>query len=457
MDTPINTIIRSALRAVDPYRAAQNHLKLQNENLICGDKIYSLNKFERVRVIGFGKGSAPMAHAVHNLLAHRLSDGWVIVKYGHTLSPEIDISPIKIVGAGHPIPDENSLKHSRALVDFLADSTDKDLVICLISGGGSALLSLPLPGVSLAAIQSLTEQLLKAGAPITEINTIRKHLSQVKGGKLAKLISPATTISLILSDVGGDPLDAIASGPTAPDSDTFSEALAILDRYALTETTSPEIIHALKAGKAHKIPETPKHGDSIFERVQNHIIGNNEMACVAAQNAARDLGYQVTFLPDFIEGEAREIAKNLIAPRVKQLRAEVDASGKPAAFIFGGESTVTVNGDGLGGRNQEMALASALEIQGIKNVQVACVATDGNDGPTDAAGAIITGSTVAKGKKQSFNAQTMLDENDSYHFLKVTGDLLITGATNTNVNDVVIILAEKVADDASVIYNEVAF
>ena len=440
MDLPINAIVNAALKAVNPYQSILHHLKLSGTNLACADKIYALNNFKHVRIIGFGKGSAPMAHAIHHLLSNRISDGYVIVKYGHTLSSEIDLSPIKIVEAGHPVPDKNGLKHSRALTRFLAAGRESDLVICLISGGGSALLNLPLPNISLTAVQSLTTQLLKAGAPITEINTIRKHLSQVKGGKLAALLHPATTLSLILSDVGGDPLDAIASGPTAPDTGTFADALGILNKYALTKKIPTEILDALESGKRGEVSETPKLGNPIFERVQNHIVGNNKMARDAARDAAHALGFRVTVLPDFLEGEAREIGKNVIAPKVKAMRADVNASGQPAAFIFGGESTFTIRGAGLGGRNQEMALATALEIQGIENVQVACIATDGNDGPTDAAGAIVDGASIAKGRVNSLDAQTMLDANDSYHFLQTTGDLFITGPTNTNVNDIVIIL-----------------
>ncbi len=440
MKRKLHAIIDAALRAADPFRAVTHHLHRTENRLTCGGTRYNLDEIDRVLVIGFGKGSAPMAYAAHTLLADRISAGTVIVKYGHTLPETIDISPITLTEAGHPIPDAHSVLHTRQLIHLLADTTPHNLVLCLISGGGSALLSQPAAGVSLADLQSLTARLLKAGAPIGAINTVRKHLSQVKGGQLAKLAHPARLISLILSDVGGDPLDVIASGPTAPDPGTFADAIAALKQYELWKTLSPAIARHLRDGAAGFHPETPKPGDAIFNGVQNHIIANNRMALNAAAEATRDNGFSVTCHPDFVEGEARSVAV-WVAAQTRRLRRQVDTTGTPAAFLFGGEPTVTVRGDGLGGRNQELALATAPAIAGLPNVRLACVATDGNDGPTDAAGAIVTGETIAHARQRGLDAAAYLRANDSYHFFEASGELLKTGATNTNVNDIVVVLA----------------
>ncbi len=432
-------IITGAIAAVDPFAAVMSHLHRAEKTLTCGNLALNLDDFDRVRVIGFGKGSAPMAHAIHTLLADRITDGLVIVKYGHTLPPETTIAPIKSVEAGHPVPDENGLTHTNALINLLADTTARDLVICAISGGGSALLVAPVEGVSLAAIQKLNRELLRAGAPITAINAVRKRLSRVKGGQLAQLAMPATIISLILSDVGGDPLDAIASGPTAPDPTTFADAIGVLKDYRLWDTLDPAIARVFRQGRDGQLPETPKPDDPVFSRVQNHIIANNRMALDAAARIAVEAGFAVSVEPTFVEGEARHVA-GWIAARARELRRQVDKTGTPAAFLFGGETTVTVRGDGLGGRNTELALATAREIDGMRCVLAAFVATDGNDGPTDAAGAIATGDTVARAAAQGYGATEFLQRNDSYHFFAATDCLLKTGATNTNVNDIGMVL-----------------
>lgn len=439
MEHTLHTIIDAALYAADPFNAVKNILRRSGNLLHCGDTRYPLDEIERVLVIGFGKGSAPMAHAVHSLLADQITAGMVIVKYGHTLPAKTDISPITVVEAGHPVPDKNGVRHTHHLINLLANTRPTDLVIALISGGGSALLVQPVAGISLADLQSLTDRLLKAGAPITAINTVRKHLSQVKGGQLAKLTHPARTISLILSDVGGDPLDIIASGPTAPDSGTFADAITALEKYGVWDDAPSAITEYLRDGAHGLHPETPKPGNPIFERVQNQIIANNRIALDAAATAAQKHGFAVTVHPDFVEGDIHTVAQ-WVATHVRQLREKVDANGHPAAFLFGGEPTVTLHGDGLGGRNQELALATAQKIAGVPNVRVACFATDGNDGPTDAAGAIISGETIANAAARGLDAAVFLQNNDSYHFFEASGELLKTGATNTNVNDIVAVL-----------------
>lgn len=433
-------IVHAALEAVNPQTAVKTHLKREGHILTCGSQVYTLANYERVRVIGFGKGSAPMAQAVYELLADAISDGLVIVKYDHTLSPEVDIRPIQVVEAGHPVPDENSLVHTQNLIDFLANGTERDLILCLISGGGSALLTQPADGLSLPDIQTLTQRLLEAGATITEINTIRKHLSKVKGGWLAKVAAPATIVSLILSDVAGDQLDMIASGPTVPDPTTFTDALALLEKYQLTTKVAPTILDYLQAGTLGQHPETPKPGDPVFTHVQNIIVANNQMAVIAAREAARNRNFNAASFNTFIEGEAHEVAQQ-VGSLARLLTSDSELIQKPAALIFGGETTVTLKESGLGGRNQELALACALHIQGTPNLLVAAVATDGNDGPTDATGAFVDGQTIARATALGLDAQSYLDKHDSYHFFKALNDLIITGPTNTNVNDLILIFA----------------
>ncbi len=479
-------IIQAALKAVDPYRAVLAHLKREGDTLICGKKRYPLNDFTRVRVIGFGKGSAPMARAVHTLLADRISDGLVIVKYGHTGAGERVSRGARgqessgagfpacmtLAEAGHPTPDENSVRHTKRLLSMLRDGSARDLIICVTSGGGSALLTLPVEGVSLADMQALTRLLLAAGATINEINTVRKHLSQVKGGRLAQLAQPATLLNLILSDVGGDPLDIIASGPTAPDPSTFADALAILKKYRLRERAPASVLAHLQAETAGRFPETPKTGDPIFERVHHQIIANNQMALDAAAQKAQSLGWHAVMQPEFIEGEAQEAAREMVLKaeggrmkdelrvtndelRVTNCEGQMTKDKEPVlslpkgqrtntAFLWGGETTVTLRGEGLGGRNQEMALAAAIELSGQANTLAAFFATDGNDGPTDAAGAFADGETLARGAALGLNAQEYLKNNDSYHFFKALDDLIITGPTNTNVNDIALILTRQV-------------
>jgi len=433
-------ILLAALEAVNPFQAVMTHLQRDGNVLFCDSEAYNLSRYDRVRVIGFGKGSAPMAQAVHSLLADKITDGLVIVKYGHTLPADTSIAPIELAEAGHPIPDANSVTHTRRLVALLADSTPRDLILCLISGGGSALLTMPAEGLSLRHLQPLNQRLLEAGAAIDEINIIRKHLSQVKGGQLARRAHPATLINLILSDVGGDPLDIIASGPTSPDPSTFADALAVLKRYHLLQRTSPAVRAYLQAGAAGHRPETPKPGDPIFERVQYSIIGNNRAAVAAAAEAARRLGFHAAPMSNFIEGEARQVARK-IASLADSLSHDSGLLQRPVALVMGGETTVTIRGSGTGGRNQELALAIALEIQGRPNLLVACFATDGNDGPTNAAGAFADGQTVARAAAIGLDAQIFLDNNNSYPFFQALDDLIITGPTNTNVNDLILLLA----------------
>jgi len=422
-------IFNAALTAADAAEAVSRHVKVDGEAIDIDGRLYSLRSYRSIVVVGAGKGSAQMCRGLEELIGDRLSGGIIIVKYGYT----VPVKKIAVIEAGHPIPDENGLNATEQVIDLLRQTTSEDLVISLISGGGSALLSSPTDGVSFHEKQEMTELLLKCGAPIREVNAIRKHISKVKGGRVARLAYPSTLISLILSDVVGDAISAIASGPTAPDPSTFSECQVILDRYKLRTKKSGSIARLIDKGSAGEINETPKPGDPIFENVLNVVVGNNRLTVIAAKEQAETLGYSVKVIDDLAEGEATELAVAHAA-----IVKEIYHSGtvrRPACVISGGEATVTLRGDGLGGRNQEFALATALELDGLDSVVALIGGTDGTDGPTDAAGGIVDGGTVRRGQTKGLDARDYLSRNDSYHYLQATDDLLVTGPTFTNVMD----------------------
>ncbi|HYA27317.1 MAG TPA: glycerate kinase, partial [Acidobacteriota bacterium] len=381
-----------------------------------------------------GKASAPMARALEEILGARVTGGTVVVKYGHSIL----LDKVKIVEASHPIPDQAGLDGARQIIKLVEDAGKEDLILCVISGGGSALLPMPVGSVTLKEKQQTTQILLDCGATIQEVNAVRKHLSNLKGGRLAKLAQPATLISLILSDVVGDRLDAIASGPTAPDTTTFADCLEVVARYNLRDKIPQTVIRYLERGVAGAYDETPKPWDTIFHNVQNVIVGNNRSAIAAAAESAEALGYHVTVVSSPVTGESRTVAQTQIKHFQDILRGR--KSGHPLCLVSGGETNVTVRGDGLGGRNQEFALAAAIELAGSDHIVVLSAGTDGTDGPTDAAGAIVDGQTIQRGNAHGLNARDFLARNDSYHFLQVTGDLLKSGPTLTNVMDLQILL-----------------
>ena len=427
-------ILSAALASVDPVVAVRRYLSLEGDSLCVSGRIYDLSRFRHIYVVGAGKASGAMAQALEEILGERLTSGLVNVKYGY-LAPT---QRVRLQEAGHPLPDEAGLSATGKIVDLLRETGEDDLVICLISGGGSALLASPGEGISLEEVKRLTEALLRCGATINEINAVRKHISQVKGGRLARLAHPASLITLILSDVVGDPLDMIASGPTVPDSTTYAEAWQVLERYELIEEIPPTIVRHLELGKAGQVEETPKDGDAAFERTYNLIIGSNRQAALAAVEKAQELGFNALLLTTYLEGEAREVAK-VLAALAKEVVQYGQPVSLPACLVLGGETTVTIKGEGKGGRNQEMALASALAIEGMEDILILCAATDGSDGPTDAAGAIAEGDTVARARELGLDARAYLANNDSYHFFQALGDLIITGPTNTNVNDLAMV------------------
>lgn len=432
----VEEITRAALAPADPRAAIQRALRMEGQTLwVCG-RTYPLSQYERVFVVGAGKASAAMAAAVEQVLGERIVGGWVNVKDGNVVPTRF----VTIQEAGHPLPDERSVEGSKHIVSLVEQATDRDLVLCLISGGGSALMTLPVEGIALSDMSELTRALLRCGATINEMNAVRKHIEQLKGGQLARLASPAAVISLILSDVIGSPLDVIASGPTSPDESTFADALSVLNKYELVSAAPRSVVRHLELGAIGRIPETPKHGDAALDRVQNCVIASNEQAAEAAVGKAKELGFHSLLLSTFIEGEAREVARVLAG-----ILREIDHSGRPvprpACVVAGGETTVTIRGNGLGGRNQELALAAVAPLAGLTNVALLSLGTDGSDGPTDAAGALTTGLTAARAAREGLNPDAFLANNDAYHFFESVGDLIKTGPTNTNVNDLVLLFA----------------
>lgn len=433
------SIFEAGVRAVDPENAVKKHMKLENGVLQVNGSRYAFSGFENIYVIGMGKAAAPMARAVEDILGDRITAGIINVKHGHTAA----LKKVTINEASHPLPDEAGLEGAREIAGLLGKTGERDLVVFLISGGGSALLPLPAEGLTLEDKQNLTQRLLECGATIHEINVLRKHVSRVKGGRLARLAYPSTLISLILSDVSGDDLDTIASGPAVPDRSTFGDCLEIIGRYGLEGKLPAGLVSYIKRGEKGEAEETPKPGDPAFERTQNVIVGSNIAAARAAKERASALGYNSLILSTSIGGETGGAAKlhAAIAREVVSSGNPVDA---PACIISGGETTVTIRGDGTGGRNQEFALALAVDIDGLENVLVLSGGTDGTDGPTDAAGAIADGSTMERARKLGLDANRHLRENDSYNFFKPLGDLLMTGPTNTNVMDLRVVLVSKI-------------
>jgi glycerate 2-kinase len=394
---------------------------------IAGDRI-SIPPGGRVLVIGCGKAGAAMAAALEDVVGERIVDGLVVVKDGYL----VPTRRVRLVEAGHPVPDARGEEAGRAILERARDAGADDVVFVLISGGGSALMPAPAPPVTLEAKRAVTRLLLAAGATITELNAVRKHLSLIKGGQLARAAAPARVVTLVLSDVIGDPLDVIASGPTAPDSSTFADAVAVLRRRGVWDAAPSSVRARLEAGMRGQVEETPKPADPIFARVSHHVIGNNALVTDAAVARAAALGYRPTLLTRTLEGEAREVARDLVA------RAR--ALPPPACLVAAGETTVTVRGAGRGGRCQELALAAALALEGASDLVVLAGGTDGTDGPTDAAGGLVDGATASRARAAGIDPRAALDDNDAYPALARSGDLLVSGPTCTNLLDLYLVL-----------------
>jgi len=400
----------AALAAGDVASLVRTHLRLDRGRA-------------RVFLLGAGKASGAMAAAAEDVLGERVAGGFVVVKDGYGAR----LQHADITEAGHPVPDSRGLAASGRLLELARAAGEGDLIVFLVSGGGSALTPAPAPPITLAEKQELTRLLLVSGATIGELNAVRKHLSLFKGGQLARAARPARVLTLALSDVIGDHLDVIASGPTAPDPTTFADALEVLERRGLSGRVPASIARRLQAGRAGEIQETPKPGDPLFERVENIVIGNNALVTDAAVAAAKRLGFRADLATRELQGEARDVAREFVA-RARRLTP-------PACLIAGGETTVTVRGQGKGGRCQEFALAAALELGPTDHITILAAGTDGTDGPTDATGAIVDGGSVERGAAAGADVRRALADNDAYAFLRASRDLIVSGPTRTNLLD----------------------
>jgi glycerate 2-kinase len=427
--------LECALNAVDSKQLVKSRVSLEDSILRVDGHSFDLKAFKNVYVVGGGKASGSMAEALEKILGKRITAGIVNVPYGSKHKTSI----IKLHESSHPLPDEAGVEGTRRMLEIAEQAEKDDLIICLISGGGSSLMPSPRSGISLEDKRKLTSALLKSGATISQINTVRKHTSDFKGGWLAKKAYPATLLNLILSDVVSDQLDFIASGPAVPDSTTFVEARKVLEKYGLWETAPSSIRKVLSDGEKGLIAETPKAGDAAFEKVYNVIIGNNRSASLAACKYLKSVGLNTLLLTSTLEGEAR-YGGTMLASVAREILASSNPVPKPAGIIAGGETTVTVTGKGLGGRNQELALSAVLMLKNADAVVMASMSTDGVDGPTDAAGAIVDGNTFERAAKLQLNPKDYLAENDSYRFFSKLGDLIFTGPTGTNVNDISLII-----------------
>jgi hydroxypyruvate reductase len=427
-------ILHAAIAAADARAAVVRSLSLDGDRLtVAGAEEVDLGAIGRVRVIGAGKAAAAMASGALEVLGERIAEGTITTKDGHG----VDLPRMDVWEAAHPVPDARGMAGAAEALRLARGAGPRDLVLCLLSGGASALWPAPVPGVTLADLRGVTDALLRSGATIHEINTVRKHLSRIGGGWLAAAAAPARVVTLAVSDVVGGALEVIASGPTVPDSTTYEDALEVLESRGVA--VPPAVRAHLQAGDAGERPETPKEFDVVFARASAHVVAGNRDALQGAAREAERLGYRVRIVADDVEGEARSVGEQ-VALLAMNVRAE--ASHAPIALLLGGETTVTVQGPGRGGRNQELALALAVELEGVGEVLAASLGTDGTDGPTDAAGAFADGGTVTRGHAAGLDARDALRRNDAYPFLHAAGDLIVTGPTGTNVNDVILVLVD---------------
>ncbi len=434
-------VLAAALYAVDPYRAVQQAIQREGDAVLVAGQPYRHGAAGRVLVVATGKASLPMAQAVLDRLGSRIADGVVIYKAGTVAQPP-ELAPLQCYAARHPLPDEAGVHATAQAVALLEQAQADDLVLVLLSGGSSALLTLPEAGISLRDLQDTTATLLACGARIDEINVLRKHLDAVKGGKLARLAAPARLATLVLSDVVGDRLDSIGSGPTVPERATYAEALAILRRYDLVQRVPPTVVQRLEAGAAQQagFPANPRPTDPLFQHTQTVLVGSNRHAAAAAAQAAQAAGWHPLVLTTLLQGEAREVGRVLAAIGRELATSPTPAVPLPACIIAGGETTVTLRGTGRGGRNQELALGAVRDLAGLSNVLLIALATDGDDGPTDAAGAVVSGDTLARAQAAGLDLDAALARNDAYPFFAALDDLLKPGATGTNVCDLTLLL-----------------
>ena len=430
----LQKLITAGLKAADPYQALLIKVSRAGHVLRVGRREYDLTQIDRVIAVGAGKASARMAQALEHVLGKRLEGGLVVVKTGHTLPTK----RITILEAGHPIPNQAGVRATQRLLTLIHSLTPRDLLFVLLSGGASSLLPAPVPGLTLADKQRTTRLLLHCGATINEINIVRKHLSLSKGGGLTTA-TRARIVTLILSDVIGDDLGSIGSGPTVADPSTFTDAIRVLRRYRIWKTVPAPVRHHLQQGEQGLVPETLKPQRHQSRSIHHQIIGNNRLMTQAVDRAARKAGLRTRRFSTALVGETRVVAKQF-ARLAKNTVLERGKRHHPTCIIAGGETTVTVTGRGQGGRAQEFATSAALEIADLPNTWIMAFGTDGTDGPTDVAGAIVSGETARLADRLGIDLQSALKQNDTYPTLKRLDCHIHTGPTGTNVNDLYVIL-----------------
>jgi len=429
-------IFLAGVDRVLPDRLINIAMSLKDNCLAINDLNFNLDSHNNIYVIGAGKASALMGAEVERILGDRITEGHIVVKYGHSSG----LNKIKVTEAGHPVPDSNGFSATRSILEIAGKADYTDLVICLLSGGGSALLADFPDGSSPEEIMKVNALLVNSGSSIGEINAVRKHLSIVKGGQLAKAVYPGTMVSLILSDVIGDPLDVIASGPTVPDPTTFQQAMEVLKKYDITGSVPVGINFYLSDGVSGKRPETPKPADPVFEKTWNILIGNNKLALEAARKKATELNVNSEIISDHLDGDISEVSEYIVSTALK-FQSDINVS-KPLCLLFGGEPTVRVSGKGTGGRNQHLALYCSLLLQEHTGITILSAGTDGNDGPTSAAGAVVDCNTCKDANSLGIIPEEYLAEFDSFSFFKKAGGHIITGPTMTNVMDIIVAIIE---------------
>jgi len=429
-------IFLAGVESVLPDRLIKNQMSLRDNCLKISNLNFSLESFENIYVIGAGKASAMMAAEVEKILGERIIDGHIVVKYGYSCK----LKYIEVSEADHPVPDANGLRATKEILKIAEMANWNDLVICLLSGGGSSLLPDVSEEFSPGDMIKVNDLLINSGASISEINAVRKHLSVIKGGQLTRIVYPATLVTLILSDVPGDALDVIASGPTVPDPTTFLQALNVLETFGLKDSAPRGIVDFLNEGASGKRPETPKPGDPVFDRTFNVLVGSNRVALESAKSKALEFNINAVIVDDQLQGDISTVAEYIVETSLK-FKNDKDEI-KPVCLLFGGETTVKMTGKGAGGRNQHLALLSAILLQKNPGITILSAGTDGNDGPTDVAGAVVDSDTIPDAYAKNLDPEKYLTKFDSFHFFKKAGGHIITGPTMTNVMDIIVVIIE---------------
>lgn len=429
-------IFMAGVKSVLPEKLIKNTMRLEGSMLTVNGHKIPLLDIKNIYVIGAGKASAAMGHYVESILGNRITSGHIVVKYGYSCK----LKKIRVSEAGHPVPDAAGLKATEEIIQISAQASENDLVICLISGGASALLADLPEGLLPEELYIVNNLLIRCGATINEINCVRKHLSHLKGGQLARIIKPAQLVTIMLSDVTGNPLEVIGSGPTVPDPSTYNDALTVIEKYKLTNDITAGILNYLKDGSRGIHPETPKPGDSLFSGILNVMAGTNQIALKAAKEQAISLGFKTYIIDSELHGDVENVCESIINTALS-FKNNKDIH-KPVCLLFGGETTIKVNGNGKGGRNQHLTLLSAIRLRNIPGITLLSAGTDGTDGTTDAAGAVADNGTMKKALSLNENPEDFLSEFNSYYFFKRVGGLIVTGPTFTNVMDLVVVLVE---------------